>query len=390
MELTPRQNLARLLDSSGGMSSPQIAIAAVLLGAAAIASTAFATLTIRSLAPGVHDFAQALYFAAGLVFLAEYAMRLWLAPDMELAVKDHAVYRRRYALSALGIVDFLSTLPILIISTGIAPFEMIGEIALVSLFKCGRYVAGLGLLGQVIRNEAKSLASVLLLLVILVVLAAGLMYRFEHDAQPDIFSSIPAAIWWAVVTVATVGYGDMTPSTEIGRIFGGVIMILGVATFAMPAGILASGFASEMRRRNFLVTWQAVANVPLFSDLNAAEIAEITRLLRPQVVPAHRVVVHHGDRGDAMYFIMSGEVEVEITPTPVRLRKGQYFGEIALLKDIERTATVVTVKDCQLLSLPAADFRSLIARHPTIDEKIIKQAEGRLQELEEGHGREHH
>ena len=162
----------------------------------------------------------------------------------------------------------------------------------------------------------------------------------------------------------------------------------------MPAGILASGFASEMRRRNFLVTWKTVADVPLFSDLNAGEIAEITRLLHPHGVPAHHVVVHHSDASDAMYFIMSGEVEVEveieITPTPVRLKEGQYFGEIALLKDIERTATVITNKDCQLLPLPATDFRNLMKRPPNISEKITRQAEGRLQELEIGLGETHY
>jgi voltage-gated potassium channel len=130
----------------------------------------------------------------------------------------------------------------------------IGELALLSLCKSGRYVASLGLLAQVVRNEACSLVSVLLLLLILVVLAS-IMYRFEHEAQPESFSSIPSCIWWAVVTVATVGYGDMAPVTELGRVLSGLIMILGVTTFAMPVGILASGFADEMRRRNFLVTW---------------------------------------------------------------------------------------------------------------------------------------
>ena len=265
----------------------------------------------------------------------------------------------------------------------------IGELALLSLCKSGRYVASLGLLAQVVRNEACSLVSVLLLLLILVVLAS-IMYRFEHEAQPESFSSIPSCICWAVVTVATVGYGDMAPVTELGRVLSGLIMILGVTTFAMPVGILASGFADEMRRRNFLVTWKTVANAPLFSDLNAGEIAEITRLLLPQVIPAHRVVVHHGDAGDAMYFIMSGEVEVEITPNPIRLETGQYFREIALLKDIERTATVITIKDSQLLSLPATDFRNLMKRHPNISEKITRQVDQRLQELETGHGDIHH
>ncbi|MBT5495626.1 MAG: cyclic nucleotide-binding domain-containing protein [Alphaproteobacteria bacterium] len=390
MELTRRQRLAYLLDSSSSMSPSQMGMATVFLGAAVVAATAFATITVPSLSPRTIDAANGVYWVCGTVFLAEYLLRIWLAPQQELRPVNAWVYRRRYLTSGLGIVDLLSALPIFLIFTGAMSHSEIGELTLLSLCKSARYVASLGLLTQVVRNEARSLISVLLLLMILVVLASGLMYRFEHEAQPESFSSIPTTIWWAVVTVATVGYGDMTPTTELGRVFGGLIMILGVATFAMPAGILASGFASEMRRRNFLVTWQTVADVPLFSDLNAGEIAEITRLLRPHGVPAHRVVVHHGDAGDAMYFIMSGEVEVEITPTPVRLKEGQYFGEIALLKDIERTATVITNKDCQLLSLPATDFRNLMKHHPNISEKITRQADGRLQELEIGHGDTHH
>ena len=274
--------------------------------------------------------------------------------------------------------------------TGVMSYGEIGELALLSLCKSARYVASLGLFTQVVQNKVRSLIPVLLLLMILVVLASGLTCRFEHAAQAESFSSISTTIWWAVVTVATVGYCDMTPVTELGRVLGGLIMILGVAIFAMPASILASGFASEMRRRNFLVTWKTVADVLLFSDLNAGEIAEFIRLLRPHGVPANRVVVHHSDTGDAMYFIMSGEVEIKITPPPIRLKEGQYFGEIALLKDIERTAMFITNKDCQLLSLRATDFSNLMKRQPNISEKITQQAGGRLQELEIGQGDTHH
>jgi len=385
MELTRRQRVASWLDSSGSMSAGQIGMAAIFMGAAITTSAAFAAHTVSTLPPNVIRFAEFFYYAGGAVLLFEFLTRVWLAPAQDLRPSSPWSHRRRYMTSGLGLVDLAAALPVPLIALGIATYDDIGELALIALCKSARYATGLGLLTQVVRNEARSLISVLLLLMILVVLASGLMYRFEHEAQPAVFSSIPTTIWWAVVTVATVGYGDMTPVTDLGRVFGGLIMILGVATFAMPAGILASGFASEMRRRNFLVTWQAVANVPLFSDLNAAEIAEITRLLQPHVVPAQRVVVHHGDTGDAMYFIMSGEVEVEITPTPVRLRQGQYFGEIALLKDIERTATVITMRDCQFLSLPANDFRGLMNRHPSISAKITRQAEGRLDELEAGY-----
>jgi len=200
----------------------------------------------------------------------------------------------------------------------------------------------------------------------------------EHEAQPQLFSSIPASLWWAIVTIATVGYGDMTPITIGGRIFAGVTMLLGIAMFAVPAGILATGFASEIRRRDFVVTWNTVAKVPLFASLDAAGIASIARLLKPQIAPAHYAIVRRGEPATAMYFIMSGEVEVDVHPHPVRLRTGQFFGEIALLKETLRTATVTAMTEVQLLALESSDFRKLCEQYPNLKERIAKVAEGRL------------
>ncbi len=185
-------------------------------------------------------------------------------------------------------------------------------------------------------------------------------------------------MWWAIVTMATVGYGDVTPVTPMGKLFGGVVMIVGIAMFAVPAGILATGFAAEIRKRDFVVTWHTVAKMPLFAGLEATRIAEITNLLKRQIVPAHYVIVSRGEPADAMFFIMEGEVEVDVQPHPVRLGKGQYFGEIALLRDTVRTATVTAVKECQLLALDAADFRRLLEGHPELKASITAVAEKRL------------
>jgi voltage-gated potassium channel len=155
-------------------------------------------------------------------------------------------------------------------------------------------------------------------------------------------------------------------------------MVIGIAVFAVPAGILATGFASEIRKRDFVVTWQTVANVPLFVGLDAARIAEIARLLKRQVVPAQFAVVRRGDPADAMFFIMAGEVQVDIAPRPVRLGRGQYFGEIALIRDTVRTATVTTLTECQLLSLDVADFRRLLEHNPSLKATITRTAEERL------------
>jgi voltage-gated potassium channel len=185
-----------------------------------------------------------------------------------------------------------------------------------------------------------------------------------------------------------VGYGDIVPVTPLGRLFGGLVMILGIAMFAVPAGILATGFAVELRKRDFVVTWQTVARVPLFAGLDAARIAEIARLLRREVVPAKYAVVRRGEPADAMFFIMSGEVEVDVTPTPRRMGRGQFFGEIALLRDSVRTATVTTVTECELLSLDVGDFRRLLDAHPGVRASIVQVAEQRLSTLAPGTGPE--
>ncbi len=155
-------------------------------------------------------------------------------------------------------------------------------------------------------------------------------------------------------------------------------MVIGIAMFAVPAGILATGFAIELRKRDFVVTWQTVARVPLFAGLDAARIAEIARLLKRQVVPANYAVVRRGEPADAMFFIMSGELEVDVQPRPRRMSRGHYFGEIGLLYDTVRTATVTTVTECDLLALHVADFRRLLDTYPDLKAVVAKVAEQRL------------
>ena len=159
---------------------------------------------------------------------------------------------------------------------------------------------------------------------------------------------------------------------------GGLTMLLGIAMFAVPAGILASGFAEEMKRRDFVVTWQSVARVPLFAQLDATVIAAVAQLLKPRSVSANQVIVRRGDPGDSMFFIMEGEVEVDLTPNPAVLKSGNFFGEIALVRDVNRTATVIARSNCRLLVLETSDFRQLIQQYPELNEQIQRVASERL------------
>jgi voltage-gated potassium channel len=307
------------------------------------------------------------------MFLAEYLWRIWRAPLLDPDL-PHA--RRRYVLSFIGIVDLLSAAPLIgLVIPDLADALLIGQ--LLALFKLSRLTPALSLVATVLKSEWRALAAALLVMLVLLVIASGVMYLLERSAQPTVFSSIPRSLWWGIVTMATVGYGEMTPITGFGRMFGGFVMLLGIAMFAVPAGILATGFASEIRRRDFVVTWNAVARVPLFSGLDATRIAAIARLLKPQIVPQRQVVVRRGEPADAMFFIMEGEVEVEIEP-PVRLGKGQFFGEVGLLHDTVRNATVAALNECRLLVLDRADFLRLTHQHPDLKTRIEAIAAERM------------
>jgi voltage-gated potassium channel len=198
------------------------------------------------------------------------------------------------------------------------------------------------------------------------------MHIAEHLAQPDKFGSIPASMWWAVVTITTVGYGDVVPITVAGKLIASVAALMGFLLLALPVGIVATAFADEIHRREFVVTWSMIAHVPLFATLDASEIAEIMHYLRAQTVPPNTIVVRRGEQARSMYFVAVGEVEVVLPHKTVRLGEGQFFGEIAVLRKTRRTATVRTTQPSKLLILDAGDLQTLMARNSEIAERIEK------------------
>jgi len=135
--------------------------------------------------------------------------------------------------------------------------------------------------------------------------------------------------------------------------------------------------AEETRRREFLRTWDLVAKVPFFHDVGAAVIADVARLLRPREYPAGAIIMRRGAPGDCMYFVASGEVEVQLHPEPVVLGPGEFFGEVALVTGGPRNATIVAVRPCTLLILDIVDFRELLGRQPELARVIHEEAERR-------------
>ena len=140
--------------------------------------------------------------------------------------------------------------------------------------------------------------------------------------------------------------------------------------FALPTGVIATGFANEIRKHEFIISWRLIAKVPLFNTLDASHIAEIATLLSPLVVPPRHAVVRLGEKADSMFFIISGEVEVEIPPEPKKLGPGEFFGEVGILKNSQRSADVISLSDCQLLELTADNFWRLVREHPEIGDRV--------------------
>lgn len=183
-----------------------------------------------------------------VVFTVEYLLRFWAIAEknpFESAWKNRWLWVR----SGSAIIDLLAILPAYINFFVHIDLRFLRILRLFRLLKLTRYFVSLQILLRVIQREKGSFQAVIFILLIMIIIAAAGVYVVENKAQPDVFSSIPASMWWAVVTLTTVGYGDVTPITPLGRFLGALITILGVGLAALPAGILANGLASELKQR---------------------------------------------------------------------------------------------------------------------------------------------
>ena len=321
---------------------------------------------------------MAVEIASLAIFALEYAARLWSVAG-HAPVREMSPWRARldYATSSLGIIDLLSVLP-----SGVALLgnqrPMLVMVGMLPFFKLVRYSTAMRSLLAAVHAERRTLFGCLVILVGAVLTFATVMYAVEHDAQPDKFGSIPLAMWWAIVTLGTVGYGDVVPVTAMGKTVASFAIVGGLMMIALPVAIISGAFANEVRRHDFIVTWGMLARVPLFAHLRAAEIADIMRLLRTQTIETGEILVRRGEPASSMYFIAAGEVEIELPAQRVRLADGSFFGEIALLHRTQRSGTVTALRKSNLLALDAQDFHALIARAPKLAAHVQEVVRARL------------
>lgn len=213
-----------------------------------------------------------------VIFTVEYLARIWVCvehPDQQGRTPLRA--RLRYMVSPLALVDLIAILPAYLALFVAVDLRWLRLFRLLRLFKLTRYWSALNLLYRVMRDEAQIIGAAIFLLCVIMVLASGGMYVVEHRAQPEAFGNVPAAMWWTISTLTTVGYGDVVPVTPLGKILGGFISLIGIGMVAFPAGILAAGFAEQIRRSRRLYREKvdaAMSDGPVTGE-EAAELEEI-------------------------------------------------------------------------------------------------------------------
>ena len=207
--------------------------------------------TVESLSSRYSQFFHVFEVCSIVVFTAEYAMRLWSCTAEQ---KDPKTIRGRvrFATSPLAMVDLIAILPFylpMLLPLDLRFIRVVRLFRLFRLFKMARYSEALKTFGNVLRAKKEELFITLFVVFILLIVASSLMYLIENQVQPERFSSIPAAMWWGVATLTTVGYGDIFPVTPLGKVLGAIIALLGIGMFALPAGILGSGFVGEIQKK---------------------------------------------------------------------------------------------------------------------------------------------
>lgn len=185
-----------------------------------------------------------------VIFTIEYLARLWSCIDLtEADQRTPTSSRIKYMLSPIALIDLLAILPFYLSLYMAIDLRFLRGLRMLRILKLTRYSPALGVLLEVIKKESHALLAIFLLLVIMLITSAGGIYLLEKEYQPEVFGSVPEAMWWAIITLTTVGYGDVVPVTAMGKVFAGFIGIIGICMLALPAAIMASGFAQNFHGR---------------------------------------------------------------------------------------------------------------------------------------------
>ena len=204
--------------------------------------------------PKYHDLYQqefALFELISLsIFCFEYLLRVWCnAESPNYKGLSNTKARIKYCLSPIALIDLIAILPFIIALFFSIDLRSLRLLRVLRLLKLNHYFKGFNIFTSVIIKELKSMTAAMIVMMFLIVIAASLMHAIEGKIQPEVFGSILRSHWWSVVTMTTVGYGDVVPVTPSGKVVATFIMLIGVGLVALPAAMLAARFGEELRER---------------------------------------------------------------------------------------------------------------------------------------------
>lgn len=206
--------------------------------------------TVHSLHEQYASFFHYFDLVSVMIFSVEYVLRVWSC-NHDHKYK-HSIYGRlRYMVSTDALIDLLAILPFyvhVVVGLDLRVLRILRLLRLLRLFRLTAYMKSVKMIRNVFLTRANELRISFVLIIFLIIISSCMLYFAEHNAQPTVFSSIPATFWWSIVTITSVGYGDMVPITVLGKIFTAIITVSGLAIFALPAGIVTAGFLEEIRR----------------------------------------------------------------------------------------------------------------------------------------------
>jgi voltage-gated potassium channel len=356
----------------GELSSPLHRIAEAFLITLIIANVlAVALETIPSVYGRWHDlFADFEHFSVGC-YTVEYVLRLWASmEDPRISARGPIRGRLAFAMRPLMIIDLLAFAPSYLSFILPVDLRVLRIFRLFRLVKLARYSQALPALLGVLYAERSALFASTILLISTVFVAGEVMHIAEGTVQPKTLGTLPDAMYWAITTLTTVGYGDVTPQTEIGKLIAGVTMVIGLALFALPIGIIANGFVNGLNRRRFAVTWTILKHQPLFVDFDVEALSDILECVTADVIREHGQLIVAGESANAMFLIVSGSAREDRDDTELLLEHGDVVGAQALKHQATYRRTVTARSEMRVMAIPHEDLRRLARKFPLLRRRV--------------------
>ena len=328
--------------------------------------------------PSIHGRFQSFFSAfedfSIAAYTIEYVTRLWSSiEDPRISARGPVKGRLAFALRPLMIVDFLAFAPSYLAFLLPVDLRVLRIFRLLRLVKLARYSQALPALLGVLYAQRSALFASFILTLCAMCASGELMYIAEGSVQPHVYGTMPDAMYWAITTLTTVGYGDKVPITPIGKVIAGVTEVTGLLLFALPIGILANGFVSDLHRRQFAITWSMIKRQPLLLGMDVHTVTEILGALSAKLVREHTQIAVAGQDANTLYLIAVGRASLEGKTESYELEAGDVFGQESLEVGATFESTITARSEMRLLVLSGDDLRRLSRKYPLLHRRLVNE-----------------